>query len=95
MKLIERLAPLKKYSIVISFLALEVFAFIAFSFGNSFVLFGVLSFALMVLLIYVTIRDINVNGIAHIAILFIPFVLCFNFSTILHFILNKIYFVQV
>ncbi len=75
MKLIERLAPLKKYSIIISFLALEVFAFISFSFGNSFVLFGVLSFALMVLLILVTIRDINVNGIAHIAILFIPLVL--------------------
>lgn len=74
-KLIEKLAPLQKYLIVITFLGLEVFAFISFGFGNSYILFSVLSFALMVLLILFTIKEITVDGVAKVAILFIPLVL--------------------
>lgn len=74
-KIIEKLAPLEKYLIVISFLALEVFAFIAFSFGNSFILFAALSLALLILLVLFTIKEINIDGVAHIAILFIPLML--------------------
>lgn len=74
-KLIDKLAPLEKYIIVASFLSLEVFAFIAFSFGSSFILFGALSFALMLLLILFVIKEINVDGVSRTAILFIPLVL--------------------
>lgn len=74
-KIIEKLAPLQKYLIVISFLALEVFAFIAFSFGGSFILFASLSLALLILLILFTIKEINIDGVANVAFLFFPLLL--------------------
>lgn len=68
----EKLLGLNKYIVVATFLSLEVFAFIAFSFGNSFILFGALSLALMILLIIFSIKEINVDGMSNVAILFLP-----------------------
>ena len=68
----EKLLGLNKYIVVATFLSLEVFAFIAFSFGNSFILFGALSLALMILLIIFSIKEISVDGMSNVAILFLP-----------------------
>ena len=60
MGLMNKLDKLSKYSIAITFLSLEVFAFIAFSFGGSFLLYSILSLSLLVLLIifnYKNLRD--------------------------------------
>ena len=72
MRLKEKLLGLSKYAIATSFLAMEVFAFIAFSFGNSFVLFGCLSLALLLILILFSIREIKVRGVTDIIFLIFP-----------------------
>ena len=68
----EKIKGLSKYSIVTSFLAMEVFAFIAFSFGNSFILFGALSLALLVILILFSIFEIKKEGLTDALILVFP-----------------------
>ena len=71
----ERLNKLSKYAIVPAFLAMEVFAFIGFSFGGSFVLYGSLTLALVVLLIIFSIREINRDGLTNTLILLFPIVM--------------------
>ena len=68
----RKLSKLHKYGAAISFLAMEIFALIAFSFGSSFVLYGALSLALLVLLILFNIKEIKVDGISSIAFFFLP-----------------------
>ena len=68
----RKLSKLQKYGAAISFLAMEIFALIAFSFGSSFVLYGALSLALLVLLILFNIKEIKVDGISSIAFFFLP-----------------------
>ena len=54
-----KLEKLSKYGIAITFLALEVFAFISFSFGSSYLLFAILSTVLAILLIVFYFQDIK------------------------------------
>ena len=68
----EKLSKLHKYGAAISFLAMEIFALIAFSFGNNFVLYAALSLALLVLLVIFNIKEITVDGISSIALFFLP-----------------------
>ena len=75
MSLKQKILNLPKYNIVATFFALEVFAFIAFSFGSSFILFGVLSLVLMIGLIFFSIKEINVDGISNIAALIFPLIM--------------------
>lgn len=68
----EKLKRLGKYSAAITFLALEFIALIAFNFSGSFVVFGALSLALVVLLVLFNIGEIKVNGLSNVGLFFIP-----------------------
>lgn len=72
MKIKAFLNKLSKYSLVAIFLAYEVFAFIAFSFGSSFILLGVLSLALLIILILFSINEIKVDGMSKMLFLVFP-----------------------
>ena len=72
MKFSERLTKISKYGIAITFLALEVFAFIAFSFGSSYLLFAILSTALAILLAIFYINDIKRSDYAATAFFIFP-----------------------
>ena len=63
---------LTSYGIVVGFLAMEVLAFFSFYLGHSFILYGILSAVLAVLLILVTLRQINKDGIATFAFFLFP-----------------------
>ena len=75
MSIKTKILNLSKYNIVATFFALEVFAFIAFSFGSSFILFGALSFVLFLGLVLFSIKEINVDGISNVAVLIFPLVM--------------------
>ena len=68
----EKLAKLHKYGAAVSFLAMEIFALLAFSFSGNYILFGSLSLALFILLVIFNIRQIKVDGISSIAFFFLP-----------------------
>lgn len=68
----RKLSKLHKYAAAISFLAMEIFALIAFSFGDNYILYGALSVALMVLLVLFNIKQISVDGISSIAFFIFP-----------------------
>ena len=68
----KKLSLLSKYSAAITFLALEFFALLAFNFSGSFVVFGALSLALLVLLILFNIREITINGLSNVGLFYIP-----------------------
>ena len=72
MKFIEKLKPLNKYSAAVSFLSLEVFAILAFSFSGSYVLFGSLSLAVCLLLLLFNIGEIKATGLSTIGFFIIP-----------------------
>ena len=82
MSLKSKILNLPKYNIVATFFALEVFAFIAFSFGSSFVLYGALSLVLLIGLVFFSIKEINVDGISNIAALLFPLIM-FTLVTVL------------
>ena len=63
---------LSSYGIVVGFLAMEVLAFISFYLGHSFILYGSLSIALAILLVLVTLRQINKDGVATFAFFLFP-----------------------
>ena len=63
---------LTSYGIVVGFLAMEVLAFFSFYLGHSFILYGILSAVLAILLILVTLRQINKDGIATFAFFLFP-----------------------
>ncbi|MCQ2802226.1 MAG: hypothetical protein MJ225_00850 [Bacilli bacterium] len=75
MKLKEKLAKLSNYAILGSFLAIEVFAFIIFSFGNSFLFFGILSLVLLLLLALLSFNELKVDGFMSSIKLFFPLML--------------------
>lgn len=60
------------YEIVVAFLCLEVLAFLGFSLGHNYVLYGSLSIALVILLLLVTFRQIKKDGIASFAFFLFP-----------------------
>ena len=68
----EKLLNLSKYAIIPSFLGLEVIAFIAFSFGGSFVLYASLSLALLILLILFNAVKVSRDGASNLLLLAIP-----------------------
>ena len=68
----KKLSKLHKYGVAISFLALEIFALLSFSFSGSYVVYGALSLALVILLILFNIREINVEGVSSIALFILP-----------------------
>ncbi len=72
MKFIDKLKGLNKYSAAISFLSLEVFAILAFSFSGSYVLFGSLSLAVFLLLLLFNIGQIKSSGVSTIGLFMIP-----------------------
>ena len=71
-------APSKKkfnfesYGVVVGFLCLEVLAFLSFYLAHSFILYGILSIVLAGLLLLVTFRQINKDGIATYAFFLFP-----------------------
>ena len=71
----NKLKALGKYSIAITFLALEFFALMAFNFSGSYIVYGSLALALMVLLILFNIKEIKANGLSNTAFFFFPLVL--------------------
>jgi len=75
MQLKEKLKSLIKYAPVMAFLSLEVFALIAFSLGNSIILFGSLSLALAIILAIFTYNEINKDGLSKTIFLFFPLVI--------------------
>ena len=58
------------YATVVGFLALEVLAFLGFSLGHSFVLYGSLLLALAILLLVVVFRQIKTEGLSNYAFFF-------------------------
>lgn len=70
--MLDKLAKLHKFAPAITFLAMEIFALMAFSFGDSYILYGALSLALMLLLVLFNIRQIKVDGISTIAFFLFP-----------------------
>lgn len=54
---------LVSYSPVVIFLILEVFAFVTFSFGNSFLLYGILGIIILALILLVSFKEIKVDGL--------------------------------
>ena len=60
------------YGIVVAFLCLEVLAFLGFSLGHNYILYGSLSIALVLLLLLVTFRQIKKDGIASYAFFLFP-----------------------
>lgn len=72
MSIKEKIKGLSKYITATSFLALEVFAFIAFSFGANFVLYGSLTLALMIILIIFSIAEIKKRGLTDFIYLLFP-----------------------
>ncbi len=63
---------LASYGTVVGFLCMEVLAFISFYLGQSFLLYGILSLVLGILLILVTFRQIKKEGLASYAFLLFP-----------------------
>ena len=65
----EETVPTKKrfdltsYGVVVGFLSLEVLAFVSFYLGHSFLLYGILSVVLVILLLLVTWRQIKKDGL--------------------------------
>ena len=78
----SKLKSLSKYSAAITFLALEFFALMAFNFSGSYVLFGSLSLALMVLLILFNIGEIKLKGFSNVALFYIPLFLFTLLTTV-------------
>ena len=60
------------YATVVGFLALEVLAFLGFSLGHSFVLYGSLLLALAILLLVVVFRQIKTEGLSNYAFFLFP-----------------------
>lgn len=75
MKLKDKLSKLSNYAILGSFLAIEVFAFVMFSFGSSFLFFGILSFALLIILCLLSVKELKVDGFMSSMILIFPLLL--------------------
>lgn len=70
----KKRVDLMKYSPVICFLALEVFALIAFSLGSSPLLFGILSTLLGIVLVIFSFREFKRDGLVRSIAFLIPFV---------------------
>ena len=68
----QKLKTLGKYAPAITFLAFEFFALMAFNYSGSFVLFGVLSLVLTVLLVLFNIAEIKTKGFSNVALFYIP-----------------------
>ncbi len=68
----KRKFDLASYGVVVGFLCIEVLAFISFYLGHSFLLYGILSAVLVILLVLVTIRQINKDGVATFAFFAFP-----------------------
>ena len=73
---------LASYGTVVGFLCMEVLAFISFYLGQSFLLYGILSIVLLLLLVLVTLRQIKKEGLASYAFLIFP-ILVFGLLTAL------------
>ena len=74
-----------KYGKVVSFLALEIIAFISFSLGNSYIFYSIIGIALFVLLLLVTFGQIKKEGYPTFAFFLIPLLSFGLFSIISHF----------
>ncbi len=68
----KKLSALGKYSAAITFLALEFFALMAFNYSGSFILYGALSLALVILLILFNIKEIKTKGLSSVGLFLVP-----------------------
>ena len=68
----KRKLNFESYAVVVGFLCLEVLAFVSFYLGHSFILYGILSIVLALLLLLVTFKQINKDGIATYAFFLFP-----------------------
>ena len=73
---------LATYGIVVGFLCFEVLAFVSFYLGHSFLLYGILSVVLAILLFLVTFRQINKEGMTSFAFFLFP-IFVFGLLTVL------------
>ena len=71
-KVSKRKINFSAFANVTVFFTFEVLAFIAFSLGTSYILYSVLSLALLVVLLLVTIRQLNKDGLATYAFFLFP-----------------------
>ena len=90
MSLKEKLQNLSKYSIVTCFLAMELFAFFAFSFSGNFLVYGIFASIIFVLLVLFSIYEIKVKGISKIAFLFFPLMLFSLLTAVGYYSLNHV-----
>lgn len=63
---------LHKFAPAVTFLALEIFALLAFSFGDNVIVYSSLSLGLVILLILFNLRQIKIDGISNIALFIFP-----------------------
>ena len=63
---------LTSYGVVVGFLSLEVLAFVSFYLGHSFLLYGILSVVLVILLVLVTLRQVKKDGLTTFAFFLFP-----------------------
>ena len=70
------------YSPVVIFLILEVLAFVMFSFGNSYLLYGILGIVSLILITLVTYKEIKVDGVVRSAFFIFP-IFVFGLITVL------------
>ena len=88
MSIKEKIKSLPKYSIVTCFLALELFAFLAFSFSGNYLTYGIFAAVLLVLLVLFSFYEIKVDGISKIALLFFPLLLFSLLTAVSYYSLN-------
>ncbi len=76
------------YAKVVGFFALEVLAIIAFSLGNSFIFYSILSFVLLVLTIVVTIKEFDKDGFASFSFFLFPLMIYGLLSVLSNFVID-------
>lgn len=78
----SKIDKLHKFAPAVTFLAMEIFALIAFSFGDNFIVYGALSLALVGLLVLFNFRQIKLDGISNIALFIFPLFLFVLLATL-------------
>ena len=90
MSIKEKIKGLSKYSIITCFLALELFAFLAFSFSGSYLVYGIFATVLFVILVLFSFYEIKTDGISKIAFLLFPLLLFSLLTAVGYYSLNHV-----
>lgn len=87
----EKMQKLSKYSIVPCFLAMEVFAFLGFSFSGNYLFYGILSFALFIILLIFSLFEIKRDEFLDVAFLLFPLIIFSLLTALSYYSTNHIY----